>query len=749
MTHSTHYRTCNLCEAMCGLAIEHDGREVLAIRGDEADVFSAGYLCPKAMALKDIHEDPDRLRAPRRRVKGSWQNCSWDDALEEVAERIDAIQRRYGNHAVGLYVGNPSVHNAGTLLFGIGFFKALRTFNRFSATSVDQLPHMLAALSMFGHQLLMPVPDIDRSDLLIMLGANPLVSNGSIMTAPGVKKRLTRLKRRGGRLVVIDPRRTETAAMADEHLFIRPGGDGLLLAAMARTLFEEKRVALGRLAAFTEGLERLEGALAAFSPERVAPAIGIDAATIRRLARELAATERAALYGRIGVCTQRFGGLASWLVNVVNVLSGHLDSVGGMMLTKPAVDLVSVAAALGEKGHYGRGKSRVRGLPEFGGEYPAATLADEIETPGDGQIRALVTLAGNPVLSTPNGKRLGRALEGLEFMASIDLYCNETTRHADIILPPLSPLEQGHYDLAFHAFAVRNTVKYSPPLFAPAASARADWQILLELTTRLLQKRGGPQALAARAARAALSRLGPEGALDLLLRTGPYGMRSRRRLSLRKVAAEAHGIDLGPLEPAFPERLYTKSGRIDLCPEIFVGDLPRLEAEITRPGERGLVLIGRRQLRTNNSWLHNSLRMVKGRDRCTLLMHPKDAASRGIGDGDQVRVQSKSGSVEAPVVLSDALMPGVVSLPHGFGHAGEGIELAVASRHPGVSINDVVVEEVDPLSGIAVLSGVSVEVERVLREVSHSSTASSRSAISPPEPPSLREGGSAQTPLTK
>lgn len=702
-----HRRTCNLCEAMCGVVIEHDRGHVLDIRGDEDDPLSRGHICPKAVALKDLHEDPDRLRAPQRRVGDRWETVSWDDAFGDIAERVARIQREHGKDAMGVYVGNPTVHNTGALLGGIGLFESLGTFNRFSATSVDQLPHMLAALEMFGHQLMMPVPDVDRSSYLLMLGANPLVSNGSIMTAPGIKRRLRELQRRGGQLVVVDPRRTETAAMASEHLFIRPGADGLFLAAIASVLYAEDRLKPGRLRAITDGFDELRQLVAPFTPEAVAEATGIDAETTRRVARELAAAERPCVYGRIGICTQRFGGLNAWLVNAVNVLVGSLDQVGGMMFTKPAIDLVKVGTLLGQQGHFAKGHSRVSGLPEFNGEYPAVTLAEEIDTPGNGQIKGLITLAGNPVLSVPNGRRLDAALQELDLMVSIDLYRNETTRHAHYILPPISQLQSGHYDLAFHAFTVRNTSKWSPPLFEPPSGTKSDFEILVELTGRIVEARkGGLMGRAARLASKATLALGMKRSIDLMLRAGPY-----EGMSLAKLAEHPSGVDLGPLEPCLPERLFTADGRIRLVAPRVAPDVDRLKAELDREVP-SLVMIGRRQLRTNNSWLHNSFAMVKGRDRCTLLMHPTDAADRQLVHGERVRIRSRAGEVEAPLHVTDHMMPGVVSLPHGFGHGREGIKLSVAAEHAGVSANDVTDERLyDELTGTAALNGVPVEVE--------------------------------------
>lgn len=717
----THYRTCNLCEAMCGIEIQVEGDRITSIRGDKEDPFSRGYICPKATALEDVHADPDRLRRPMRRTAAGWEEISWDEALAETAERLGAIQRAHGRNAVALYAGNPTVHNWGAMVFGVLFSRTLRTHSRFSATSVDQLPHHLAGYFMFGHMLLLPIPDIDRTDYLLMLGANPAASNGSLMTAPDVGRRLKAIRERGGTVVLVDPRRTETAALADRHLFIRPGADVLLLLGILHTLVAEGLTKPGRLEAIADGWEQVEGLAADFAPERVAAATGVAADEIRRIAREFAAAPSAVCYGRMGVSTQEFGAVSQWLTQVINVVTGNLDRAGGAMFTKPAIDLVGLADRTGQRGHYGRRRSRVRGLPEFGGEYPVATLAEEMLTPGDGQIRALVTVAGNPVLSTPNGRQLDRALEGLDFMVSVDCYLNETTRHANIILPPTSALEHDNYDLVFHLLAVRNTAKYSPALFDAPAGARHEWEILLDLTNRM-----GPRDAASRLRGgllgAAVRLFGPELLLDLGLRFGPYGSGWNLfgdGLTLGKLKTAPHGVDLGPLEPCLPERLRTRTGRIQLAPELFAGDLARVRerffgaaADTEGDGER-LLLIGRRHLRSNNSWLHNSRRLVRGKPRCTLMIHPEDAARRGLVDGEVARVRSRVGSVDVPVEVTDAVMAGVVSIPHGWGHDRPGTRMATAHAHAGASLNDLTDDlAVDRLSGNAAFSGVPVWVER-------------------------------------
>jgi anaerobic selenocysteine-containing dehydrogenase len=695
-----------LCEAVCGLAVEMDGATVKSVRGDADDPFSRGHICPKAAAIADVQGDPDRIREPQRREGEKWRAVSWDAALDQAGERLAAVQRKHGRSAVAFYVGNPSVHSYSAML-GVPFFsRALGTRTRFSATSVDQLPHMLAALEMFGHQLLLPVPDVDRTRFFLMLGANPRASNGSLMTAGGISRRLDELRERGGKLVVVDPRRTETAAEADQHLAIRPGTDALLLLAILQVLFEEGRADLRHLTPFTDGLASLREAAARFPPERVAERTGIPAAKIRELARAFAAAPSAVAYGRVGASTQEFGGLAAWLVTALNAVTGNLDREGGFLFTSPAADLVGLSARMGDHGHFGAWRSRVRGLPEFGGELPAATLAEEMDTPGDGRIRALVTFAGNPVLSTPNGARLERALSGLEYMVSIDLYRNETTRHANLILPTSFGFERDHYDVIFYTLAVRNAARYVKALVPAPQGVRGDFEVLLDLALRLRRHGGGRRGRALGAVLRTVRAIGERRLLDLLLRFGPH------RLSLRKLERNPHGIDLGPLRPQLPARLCTKDKRLRLAPPIFLRDLERLEARLAQsPAE--LVLIGRRALRSNNSWMHNSLRLVKGPPGCVLLMHPEDAAERGLRPGARARVESRVGSVEVPVGVTADVARGVVSLPHGWGHTRQGAALGVASAHAGASLNDLTDEQaVDALSGNAAFSGVPVSVSR-------------------------------------
>jgi anaerobic selenocysteine-containing dehydrogenase len=720
----TVYRTCPLCEAHCGVAVEVDRatQGVVTVRGDEQDPFSRGFLCPKAYGLKGLHEDPDRLRRPLRRrgargdAAAQWDPIGWDEALELVASRLRALREAHGADAVATYLGNPNAHDLGAILYAPTFQKALGTRWRFSATSVDQLPKMVSCSQMLGSPGLFPIPDVDRTDFFLMLGANPLVSNGSLMTAPDMPARLAALRARGGKLVVVDPRRSETAAIADRHLPIRPGADAYFLFSLIQVLFADGLVRPGRLAGFTRGVDELRALAADFRPEATAAATGIAPDAVRALARGFAAAERAVCYGRIGTCTQEFGALASWLVDVVNVLTGNLDREGGACFPRGAASPKDDTPRKRGTYPYGRWRSRVRGLPEFAGELPAACLAEEIDTPGPQgeRVRALVTVAGNPVLSTPNGARLARALATLEFMVSIDIYVNETTRFADLILPPAGALERSNYDLAFNAVSVRNYARWSPVVIEPPPDAHPQWEILAEIAGRV----NGASAEAVDELMAAgLSRAtgqapradlrGPERLLDLMLRGGPYG------LSLEKLQSAKHGIDLGPLEGGrLPRLLATESGAIELAPSLLVGDVARLRARLAeRSRPDGLLLIGRRHLRSNNSWMHNVHALAKGKERCTLLVHPDDAARLGLADGAAAVVRSRAGEIRVPVSVTDEMMPGVVSLPHGFGHGAPGVRLRVAVAHAGQSSNDLADElGIDALSGNAILNGIPVEV---------------------------------------
>jgi anaerobic selenocysteine-containing dehydrogenase len=735
-----HHRTCPFCEATCGLEIETDGREVVSVRGDAKDVFSRGFICPKAYGIKQLHEDPDRLTAPLVRRNGELVEATLDEAFEEIDRRLTPILDEHGRNAVAVYVGNPNAHNLSALLYGPAWLRALGSQNIYTASTVDQMPKQVSAGLMFGTMLSIPIPDVDRCEHLVLLGANPLVSNGSLLTAPDMRGRLRRIRGRGGKVVVIDPRRSRTADEADEHHFIRPGTDALLLAALACTLVEEELDAPRRLAGLCEGLDPVRELVRGFPPEAVAEPCGIPAGEIRRMARELAAADRAAVYARIGTCTQEFGTLASWLVDVLNVLTGNLDREGGAMFTRAAAGQRNSSGAPGSgRGvRLGRWTSRVRGLPEVYGELPVACLAEEIETPGEGQVRALITVAGNPLVSIPNSARLERAVETLDFMVAVDIYVNETTRHADVILPGPEPLEKSHYDLALYQLAARNVANYSPAVME--GDGPPEWELLLRLAGIVAGQ--GPNADVEALDRLVIETLvrrevalpgspvaerdpgelldaleprrGPERVLDFMLRAGPYGDgfgNDPEGLSLELLERNPHGVDLGPLEPRLPDALRTPTGRIELAPEPIVDDLERLRAALRRPRNGGLVLVGRRQLRSNNSWMHNLPALVKGKERCTMHVHPEDAQRLGLEDGRRALLRSAAGELEAPVEITDAIMPGVVSIPHGWGHDAAGVRLRVATEHAGVNSNLLADESmVEPLSGNAILNGIPVEV---------------------------------------
>ncbi|HEU5302569.1 MAG TPA: molybdopterin-dependent oxidoreductase [Acidimicrobiia bacterium] len=743
MAERVEFRTCPFCEATCGLELHLDERRITLVRGDRDDVFSKGFLCPKGTAIRQLDEDPDRLRTPMVRRDGELVPATWAEALQAVADGLLPIIERHGRDAVGMYLGNPVVHSLGTSIYGRVLIQALGSTNLCSASTVDQVPKQISAGLMFGTGLSIPLPDLDRTDHLLILGANPFASNGSLCTAPDFPGRLRGIRARGGKLVVVDPRRTKTAEEADEHLFIRPGTDAHFLFALVHVVITEGLGDLGHLAEHVVGLGEVEDLARPFTPGAVAPVCGIDADTIRRTARELAAAPRAAVYARIGTCTQEFGTLASWLVDVLNVLTGNLDREGGAMFADPVAGGANTgrtATGTGRGITIGRRHSRVRGLPEVFGEIPVACLAEEIETPGDGQIRAMITVAGNPVASTPDSGHLDAALGALDFMVSLDIYVNETTRHADVILPPPSLLARGHYDLAFYQLSIRNVANYSPPLVDLAEGEMHEWEVLLRLAN-ILAGQGvdaDPHALddfvvqglvesaikrhgsriegrdPAEIVEMLVPRRGPERILDLMLRTGPHGDgfgADPDGLTLAVLEANPHGVDFGPLQPRIPEMLRTPSGKVELAPDPIVDDVARLRASLDRDQVTQVVLVGRRDLRSNNSWMHNLDVLVKGKDRCTLHVHPDDATRLGLLDGGPARVESRVGAVHAAVEVTDAVMPGVVSLPHGWGHGVEGTSLQVAARRPGVNSNVLTDGAVlDAVSGNAVLNGIPVEV---------------------------------------
>ncbi|MEX0677801.1 MAG: molybdopterin-dependent oxidoreductase [Pirellulales bacterium] len=715
----TVFRTCTLCEAMCGLSFEVDGERIVSVAPDEDDVFSKGYICPKGAAIAAVYDDPDRLRGPVRRTPtGDFEPIGWEEAFALAAGRLNATRRRYGADAIGLYIGNPIAHNHAALALRQALMKAVGTRNCTSTGSQDTSPRFAVSWYLYGSSLAVPVPDVDRTHYLLCLGANPRVSNGSFLTAPDVRSRLQAIRRRGGRVVVVDPRKTETAREADEHLAILPGGDAALLLAMVHVLVAEGRVDRAKIARLASGWEAIESRLDAFAPERASAMTGIGTETICRLAREFADAPTAAAYSRVGVCNTQYGTVASLATDLLNLAAGRLGEVGGAMFPTPAFDSTPIVKFTGADGH-ARWHSRVRGLPETFGELPASTMAEEMETPGPGQVRAMFTFAGNPVLSVPNGRRLAAALERLDFMVSVDLYINETTRHADVILPPAWSLCDDHVDLISSIFAVRNVARWSPPVVTRPAGEKSDWQILLELIYRL---GGGPMGIRGldafyRFARRLGWRWRPEGTIDLLLRLGPYGDRFlpwSKGLNLKKLKAATHGIDLGPMAEGIAHRLLHRDRRMHLDAPVLLRAIDELASALDAPPtveDDMLLLIGRRELRSNNSWMHNVPELVSGHARCVLLVHPTDAARRGIGDGETAILASRVHAGEVPVRVSDEMRPGVVCLPHGWGHAPSARWQRTAGAHPGVSFNDWTDDaEVESVVGQSILNGVPVRL---------------------------------------
>jgi anaerobic selenocysteine-containing dehydrogenase len=696
----THYRICDLCEAICGLEIKVSDGAIISIKGDKNDPLSRGHVCPKATALEDKQFDPDRLRQPMRRIGDDWESMSWPEAIEYTINRLAEIQDEFGADAVGTYFGNPAYHGIENPVYGVGFMQSLGTKNNFTVASMDQLPHAMVDYWFYGQAYFLSIPDIDRTQYLLVMGGNPLASMGSLMGAPDFKTRITALQNRGGKMVVIDPRRSETADVADEHHFIRPEADAALLAAMLNVMANENLLDLTALPDYIDGLPEIIENVTPFTAERAATVTGIEAETIKRLAREFAMAESACLYGRIGTNTQSFGTVSAWLIEVINIATGNLDRPGGMMFTKPAMDPFGD----GPGGSYDTYRSRVSNRPECLGELPVAVMAEEIMTPGDGQIRAMVTLAGNPVLSFPSGSRLEVAFAQLDFMLAIDPYINESTRFADIILPPPGTLEGSRFDLIYNMLTIRNTARFNGPIFAKSDDSLYDWEIFAELSEALARKRGQDIPL----------RVSPEEMVDAGFRAGPYGEAAGHpmALTLDKVKASEHGIDLGPLEPCLPEQLYTDDKRIQCAVPVLMADLERMESELFEKTDAdALVLIGRRQLRNKNSWMHNYERLVKGKDSCTLFMHPTDIQERQLRDGQIVRVRTRVGEISVPVTSSDEMMQGVVSLPHGWGHGRKGTRVTTANAHPGVSINDITDDSrMDPICGNAAFSGTPVTV---------------------------------------
>ena len=702
MAIETKYRTCNLCEAICGLEIEVENNEVVSIKGDKKDLFSRGHICPKAVGLKDLHEDPDRLKKPLIKRNGAWEEADWDAAIKFAARSIVDVQIKNGKNAVGVYQGNPSVHNLGTTLFSPDFVRSIKTKNRYSATSVDQLGHHLAAEFMFGNGLTVPVPDINRTDFWVIIGGNPMVSNGSLMTAPDIRGRIRDIQDRVVKITVIDPRFTETSEKADQHIFVKPGTDIWILLGMIRYTIENNKVNLAHLKELIskEDIDKIKEAVDSCTIDLVAGKTQILADTLEQLYKDYLKADKAVMYGRLGISAGKQGGLCHWAINTLNIISGNFDQPGGAMLTHAAV---SINLKKYPKPRFGRWHSRIRKLPEYGGELPSSTLAEDILEPGEGQIKALVVSCGNPVLSVPNGRRLDDALESLEFMLSIDIYLNETSRHADVILPPATGLETAHYPIGFHNLAIHNTANYSDAAVEKAEGTKYDWEIYQALHKEIESYRE-EQTGEAKTDKPSFTL---EQKLEFLLQFGPH------KLSLEELKKHPHGLDLGPLTAQFPEKILTQDGMIHLFPEIYSETLEELIKSSNQTEKESFLLIGRRNLRSNNSWMHNLQRMIKGPNSCTAMINPTDAESYNIKSGDQIKIKSRVHEVNIEAEVTNEIMSGTISIPHGWGHDRDGIKLNTASSKSGVSFNDLADDQlVDPLSGVSVINAIPVTISR-------------------------------------
>lgn len=730
-----HYRTCHLCETMCGIEVEHDGEQVLAIRGDKNDVLSQGNICPKATGIQDIHNCPDRLKKPLKRVRKNpaekshdddWVEIEWDEAIEYAASGLARIQNQHGRDSIGSYFGRSTAHNIGTLLAVAPMQKIMGTRNIYTGSTVDQMPHNFVWHHMLGHQFLCTIPDINRTDYYLMLGTNPKVSNGAQMsTGANTWKKLNAIRERGGKCVLIDPRRTESAKYMDEHHFIRPHADSMLLIGIIQTIFAKGLAKPGRMAGHINGWNEIEPLVNQFDLDRIAEITTIPRDDIERIALEFASAKRPVCYGRTGISMVQFAGLTQWLMQTLNVIVGSMDEIGGMMFPKPAITSLPLT-----KSSWDSYRSRVRGRPEFSGEFPLVILGEEIMTPGEGQIRGLLGLAGNMVLSMADGHHSEKALQALEFYVAVDPYLNETTRFADIILPPCGPLEKGHYDMFYHLYDTINWSKYSQPLFTTEQSKWTDFEIFTELMGRFATIRTRnpiKKFLFSCAHKLVRTTLTAERIVAMGIRMGPYGKGlnpfKKDALSLQKLKDNPQGIFLGDLEYTFPEGLYTQDKKINLAPEVFVNDLPRLKAFFVEGGmeaervesEFDLQIISRLTNRTLG-WMHHSYRLIKGKNPCELMINPADADARGITADSLVSVTSRAGQIQMPVTITDEMMPGVVCMPHLWGHNRKNTRQQVANANPGVSMNDITdVTTYDELTGNAIVNGVPVKVEAIDR----------------------------------
>jgi len=718
---TTKYGICPICGSACGLVVEIEDGRITKVTGDREDPHSRGFVCPKGRSLKHQHTDPDRVVEPIRRDGDSWSPVGWDEAIGDIADRIVKVQKKYGRDSLAMYVGDGATHSYKALMATAAFVGATGTKNLYTANSMDTLPRMLASKLFYGNSGVLPIPDVERTGYLLVIGSNPVVSNGSVMTAPGFARYIRDIQKRGGKVVVVDPRRNETAEKSGEHYFIRPETDVFFLLALMNVIFEEKLDRPGALKSRIRGYAALKRRARDFTPERASRLTGIPAGNIRRIAREFSGADTAVCYGRMGTCAQVFGTTASMLVDVLNVITGNFDRPGGAMFTTPAIDMSSVMKAIGMTGAHGKNHTRVSGLPDFNGEMPCAALAEEIEASNG--IRALVVVGGNPAVSIPNTARLVSAFGKLEIMVSLDPHVNATSCHADYILAPAIGLEHEIYPVMAYATAVHNVAKWAPRVIDPPPGVKYDSEILGELICRV----AGGHTPFPRIVSGGLSSIGSaiEGRelLKLLIALGPHGRLSRiaRRegeaLTLEDLEKKPHGIWLGQLEPGI-DRQLGRRGKINLMPKVLRGEFDRInefgetiERQGDAAGEDTMILISRRQLRFFNTSLHNINNLATGPEQCVIEINPADAKGRKIKTGDTVKVETDNGTAEIEAEVSDRVMPGVVSIPFGWNGPQPAAQQEVLNRHPGTNVNTITDQSrIDPVSAMTAFNGTRVRV---------------------------------------
>jgi len=718
----TRYTFCRICETMCGIAVTVEHNRVTAIAPDPEHVASRGYSCVKGVHFDQVQHSPDRILHPMKRLGDRWERITWDQALAEIGARLRALVQSHGPQAVGYYGGASTGVNLIAPLFRGAFFAALGTRSIYGNSSLDCANKFRVCEDMYGHCFRLPFPDVDHSQFLLFLGANPAVSGGGLFHLPNPVQRLRAVVRRGGRVVFVNPRRTETSR-AGEHLFIRPDTDVFFLAAFLNELITRGHVDRERVERYMTGFEELRQVVAPWTPERAAAVTGIDTGTLRDLVAAYAAADGAALHMSTGVNQGRHGTLCSWLLECINAVSGNLDRRGGSLMGQGIFDWPAEGKRTGQSM---RTVDRRDGMPTIVGSYPTSLLADDILRPEADRVRALIVEAGNPLLVAPNPRdHLTDAVRQLDLVVSIDLFRNETGNLAHYILPATTFLERADLPYAMHSLLGDTPVRYicyTDPILEPPPDVRPEWWIYARLGhatgLTLFGSRLRHWAVQLNAW-LALSRWGrllaatPERLISAMLRRSGVGS---RREHLRKWP---HGRLLEDNQPGTflgTARVLTDDGKVHLAPAEIVTHARHLEQSYARElqDRERLKLITKRELRSLNSWLHNNPRLVSDRTNY-LYVHPDDAAQLAVREGDLVEVTSAFDAVQVPVRVTDEMMPGTVALPYGWGHA-DADGLSVAQQHPGVNSNHLAgdgLQNVEALSGMSHLSGIVVDVRAV------------------------------------